>query len=213
MDGIDACGVYFAVRSAFTGDYDYFKYSGQIRITKEAYAIHKNKWQFVELGKKYTDRSLPYFLAANFFLHGTEDTWITKLLQDFPKYDDTFLLWRQWQEDRITNFKIELTNLASKYQAKTLSDLRCLFEPGITGSPRAYDILQHTTNRINHSSTLFMVDRIFHIFNSWDHAMKGDFTWDQHYIAIKKFNPFFEMYKPLSDINIKKTFSLLLPFG
>lgn len=215
MDGINAAGVYFAVRSAFTGTYDYFKYNGEIKITKEAFAIHKNKWQFIELGKKYHDRVLPYALAVSFMYHGTDKMWIEDYLKDFQMHDNLFHEWQTWQENRIENFKIRIDHLAEIYKLHSIED----FRHQMTATTIPYDYYrsyQSSSDKVGLLSTFILLNSmtVFNkMFDSWDFKLRGDFVWDEDYARIKKFIPFFYNYKPISDINLRKTLNLLFPFG
>lgn len=75
--------LYLAIKSHFTTEnYDYYKYQGKVRATKESFEIRRDRFQFQRLSRMYSDDQMFDFLVAN-FLHDIK--WIGELLDDDAK--------------------------------------------------------------------------------------------------------------------------------
>lgn len=78
MDAYDAYKKFLAIKLHFSNDkYDYFKYRGQVRVTRNSFETRNDKYHFHKLSKK---PDLELFLACN--IRENTDLWVGKLFDD-----------------------------------------------------------------------------------------------------------------------------------
>lgn len=201
MKGKEAYETYLAVRTAFTGDYDYFKYSGRIHVSNEAWMELVGRHHYSKLGKLFKDdRELAYYLALDFFLHGTEK-WAQYIKHDVATVD--FAEWKMWQTHRMERFEGFLKFYLDK--GPSLSAMCEYLFDKMDKHPSANLVIAHST-------MIYMLDEVYDVIDARNKKLQGDYIWDTHYENLKYFQPFFKNYKPVSHILIKKIVENTLTF-
>jgi hypothetical protein len=200
MEAFDTYRTFLAVKLHFTDSvYDYFTYNGQIKANEEAFLASKGKYSFVKLSRTANEKEFPYVIALAMMNYG-KHLWV----QDFNKtnqFNTEFLDWKNWQENRVENFKKDLTFIQKKYRIDTLEHFAKIFKVEQVQIPEVY--VDYDERSID-LSTLLIFDYHFNTFENWNSKLQGIFLWDEFYSRAKKFKAFFYAWKPLSDINIMR---------
>ena len=67
MQPIDVYLTYCAMKAHFsTGDYDFSKYDGKSKVSRESFWKRNDRIFFVKLSRKYNDTEIKEYLLANF---------------------------------------------------------------------------------------------------------------------------------------------------
>ena len=81
LEALDAYKIYLGIRLHFQSEnYDYVKYNGAVRCSKESFLKRNDRYFFHKLSKKYDSKSdLEYFLVSNFIVEdNVNPKWLTK---------------------------------------------------------------------------------------------------------------------------------------
>ena len=65
LEGFKAYKIYVALRAHFTGNYDYVKYGGKMRVGEESFLKRKDRFFFAKIERKYSNE-LEHFFISNF---------------------------------------------------------------------------------------------------------------------------------------------------
>jgi len=105
MNSFQAYSCFLAINNHFKqSSYDYFKYHGKIRADENAFAIRKDNYQFVKLGKMFTEKfelELYLFTAYSFYdvgwIHDVFSPEIQNLHNNILKFKSSAL--RYFEQD------------------------------------------------------------------------------------------------------------------
>lgn len=80
LDAFGAYCLFMSLRNHFTQDsYDYFKYKGKVKATKDSFMVNKDRFKFSKISKKYNEEDLKDFFIANFIVG---KSWIGEFLEE-----------------------------------------------------------------------------------------------------------------------------------
>ena len=69
MEPVDIYLMYCALKAHFNSDYDFFKYGGKTKISRNSFFKRKDRFFFVKLSRKYKEYSdIRNYLIANFVI-------------------------------------------------------------------------------------------------------------------------------------------------
>lgn len=199
MEPYDAYTTMIAVKTHFSSGYDYFKYNGIVSATKESFLISKKKYAFVKLSRNWEETELPYFLALTFMNHG-KAIWVSEVNKNLT-YTKEFTNWKNWQEQRMENFRSDLTIIQTKYKIETLDHFAKMMSAKDLQMPKIF--VEYEERSID-LSTLIILDHQLDLFKTWNTHLQNNFLWDSFYEKVEKFKPFFKTWRPLADINVMK---------
>jgi len=81
LSAYDTYNLYIGLKNHFsTYSYDFFKYKGKVRSTKESFSIRKDKYKFQKLSRLYPENEMLDFLVAN--LSQDSNKWVGDLIED-----------------------------------------------------------------------------------------------------------------------------------
>jgi hypothetical protein len=199
MEPFDVYRTFLAVSLHFRGDYDYFKYNGQIKSTPENFSIDKKKYSYVKLSRTAVENELPYLLALA-HMENNERLWIQNFTKN-DKYSKRFDIWKTWQENRMANLAIDLTFIQKKYIINTLEEFAKFLKVEDEQLPKIFVDCEEKSIEL---STLMILDFYLDLYSKWDTKLKGNFLWDSFYQRARKFKPFFSSWRPMGDVNIMR---------
>jgi hypothetical protein len=111
--GFDYYTIWNAISSHFNkSSYDYFKYNGNIKVSKNAYESRKDRYFFEKASKKYNTEDFKMFLVSNLSDPYIENNWIGQLLT--AKHEIIYKKWKKRVESLSYNFKEEVQSLHDK---------------------------------------------------------------------------------------------------
>ena len=111
MQPIDVYLTYCAMKAHFsTGDYDFSKYDGKSKVSRESFWKRNDRIFFVKLSRKYSDTEIKEYLLANFVKDSKG--WVGNF--NDSNYDE----WK-YKMQRLTHiFEQEVTPLLSDFKTE-----------------------------------------------------------------------------------------------
>lgn len=185
LTAYDTFCMYLAIKNHFTQDsYDYFKYQGKSRISKDSFMNRRDRFQFQKLCRMYDGDEMRDFLIANFLYD--EKIWIGSLLEDEARDRYTEYLKRKQSLSYI--FENELNRLTDMVKG----DIKGLFKPYDKGN---LPILNGYYSQYAGIETLALLDYFVGYFDKYDSKFKDDYFWSKLRMKCKKLLPFMSFDK------------------
>lgn len=182
--------LYLALKNHFNQKtYDFFKYNGKSSVSKESFAIRKDKFQFQKLSKRYDETEMRDFLVANFLYDS--NIWVGQLLEEEAK--DRYYEYVKRKESLTYIFGDEL-----EYALRTVDNPKDLFACKGKTWPAICDL--YMQNAVS-DHTFALLDHFIGFIDKCDGKVNDDFIWPKVRMKCKKFFPFIEFdRKKLSSI-------------
>ena len=186
--------LYLAIKSHFTTQsYDYHKYQGKIKVSKESFDIRKDRFLFQKLSRKYSNDKMNDFLISN-CIKGKK--WVGEFLDD-----DAEDIYRQYVKRR-QSFTYVFANEIQKL-FDSVSSPEKIFISSTNQSYYPPVIESYLSNCIG-EDTLCVINNFFNFVPKLDRDLgKDDILWKSIRIITIKLLPFIE-YDKLSFKNIVK---------
>lgn len=183
--------LYLAIKSHFTTQsYDYHKYQGKVKATKESFEIRKDRFQFQKLSRKYSNDQMLDFLISN-CIKGKK--WVGEFLDD-----DAESIYLQYMKRR-QSFTYIFTNEIQKLFDSVSSPEKVF----ISQSNYPPIIELYLSNSLG-EDTLCVINNFFNFIPKMDKDLgKDDILWKPIRIITIKLLPFVE-YDKLRFKNIIK---------
>ena len=184
MMPVDAYKCYLAMKNHFTKDnYDYHKYAGKVRATREAFYKRKDRFWFEKFSRQKNDKEVVDFFVSNFVSTTDPSTmWIGEMIKEGEgRYTD----WKKKVQSLSYVFKEEVNNLFSDKRVDDVFDCS-------KGHP---PILKSYLGGDTSLETMVICDRIFEYGKDFDKRLK-DPVWETVSRKIKKYDPFLNISVP-----------------
>ena len=180
LSAFDTYSLYLAIKQHFTQDsYDYFKYHGKVRASKESFLQRRDRYQFQKLSRQYDSEQMLDFLVAN-AVEGI--TWAGTLLDD--EANDNYMAYIKRKQSINYTFTNELDALFS------YDDLDKLFKVG-QGHRYLPPILNARMCNLISAETFVILDKFIDFSSSIDHDLKDNsFLWDKYNKPAQKLHSF-----------------------
>ena len=175
----DAYRCYLSLKNHFTKDhYDYHKYGGKTRATRQAFYKRKDRFWFEKFARQKTDKEVEEFFVSNFVSSTDPGTmWIGDMIKNGEaRYVD----WKKKVESLSYNFKEETSSVFAD------GNFDAMFH--VDGS-RHPDILKEYLGGKVSLETMVICDRILGYREEWDKKL-NDPVWETVSLKIKKYKPF-----------------------
>jgi len=179
MMAFDAYRCYLSLKNHFTKDhYDYIKYRGKTRATKQAFYKRKDRFWFEKFARSKNDKEVEEFFVSNFISTTDPATmWIGDMIKNGEaRYVD----WKKKVESLSYNFKEETSSVFAD------NNFDAMFH--IDGS-RHPDILKEYLGGKISLETMVICDIILGYVKEWDKKL-NDPVWETVSMKIKKYKPF-----------------------
>ena len=173
MTPIDVYLMYCALKAHFGNkNYDYFKYEGKTRVSRDSFYKRKDRIFFTKLSKKYTKyEDIRDYLVSNFIIE--REGYVAKFTD--KNYED----WTIRQYDFFTTFIMEMKPLVKNFEP--------LFEVKDNTHPK---LLQEYLGRRVSLETLIVLEKLLGFVKKWDKKMGEDFIWSDVRKLIKNYQGF-----------------------
>lgn len=185
MTSFEAYVTYLAVKRHFTrGTYDYFKYHGQVKASKEVFDARKDIMKFQKLAR--TKHPLPEFLAVN--LRDAPNMWAGQMVH--PDAELKFLGYRRIME----SFPYHLGN-----SLEEIGNIKDALRIGDGDVPKILNL--HLAGQVS-LEVLIALDNLIGFSKKFDDKMAINPLWDDLSWKMMKFRPFMLNYdkKKIYDI-------------
>ena len=180
----DAYRCYLSLKNHFTKDhYDYHKYGGKTRATKEAFYKRKDRFWFERFARQKNDKEVVDFFVSNFVsCSDPESMWIGEMIKEGEgRYTD----WKKKVQSLSYVFREEVNNLFNDKKVDDVFDCS-------RGHP---PILKSYLGGDTSLETMVICDRIFEYGKDFDERLK-DPVWETVSRKIKKYDPFLNINVP-----------------
>ena len=178
MTGFDVFRMYTSMKIHFAaGNYDYFKYIGKTKIGVRAYESRNDRHSFMKLAKRYSEKELLLYMAANFA--EAPDIWIRDLVSDEAR--DVYLQHLGVAEALEYNVKSDWNDILIEAH-----------KPGrVKAAPGSYPlILRKYLRGETKIETMVILNAVMRLIYNWDGMISDTVQWPQVRQSILKFTPF-----------------------
>ena len=170
--------MYCAMKAHFSkNNYDFHKYGGKTKVSRDSFWKRKDKYFFVKLTKKHDDRdSIQDYLVSNF-------------IRDRRGYianfnDENYEVWK----DRKTDFY----NIFSNELKPLVKDFEPLFQTKNNNHPKL--LKEFLGDRVS-LETLIILDDLVDFSKGWDRELKEDIVWPDLKKLMKNYKGFLTINK------------------
>lgn len=184
MTAHEAYVKFLALRQHFSGDYDYFKYSGKIRSDISKFEVRKDKHIFQKLAKR---KDLEMFLVANMLEH---DVFLGRDLSE-KIYTD----WLKRKESLSYIFQSEIKLLNESFNKNFV----------VVGGQHP-PVLKLFRQKKICIETLIILDDVVGFMKHWNNKINDPIVWPTIYKKALKYRPFMEYDKSKFKEIIRKQF-------
>ena len=178
MMPFDAYRCYLSLKNHFTKDhYDYHKYGGKTRATRQAFYKRKDRFWFEKFARSKNDKEVEEFFVSNFISTTDPETmWIGDMIKNGEaRYVD----WKKKVESLSYNFNQEVSQL---FDDKNLDE--------IFDCSKGHPIILKSYLGGNTSlETMVICDKILGYRENFDKRL-NDPVWENVSRKMKKYHPF-----------------------
>ena len=184
-EGYTAYTIYISIRSHFTTEYDFFKYSGKVRVSPDTFLKRRDRFFFAKLQRKYTPEELRYYFVANFV--SSREVWSGNLTT--LQSENIFLLWKKKVQSLKYHIEQEFFFLKD-YTEKLNITFNDLFETKV-GHPILLKLLLQNKVSIE---TVTVINKILNFVGRWNKVLRDDIVWEREGKLIQKYSPFLDVH-------------------
>ena len=177
MEAIDVYIMYCAMKAHFSRkDYDFFKYGGKTKVSRDTFWKRKDRFFFVKLSKKYkTEIEIRNYLVSNFIKDKSG------YIANFS--EENYKSWLLRRSGFFEQFVIEMKPFIKEFEP--------LFE--VEGNSHPKLLKEFLGSRVS-LETMLVLDELVSFSKKWDKQLEDDIVW----IDLKKL---IENYKGFLTIN------------
>ena len=189
----DAYRCYLSLKNHFTKDhYDFHKYGGKTRATKQAFYKRKDRFWFEKFSRQKNDKEVVEFFVSNFVSTTDPSTmWIGEMIKDGEgRYNE----WKKRVQSLSYIFKEEVNNLFDGNKVDEVFDCS-------KGHP---PILKSYLGGNTSLETMVICDKIFEYGKDFDQKL-SDPVWETVSRKIKKYESFLNINVPRYKKILKET--------
>ena len=160
MQPIDVYLMYCAMKAHFgKTDYNFIKYGGKSRVSRNSFFKRKDRYFFVKLSKKYkTENEIRNYFVANFMMEQRG------YVANFN--DENYEKWQNRQNNFHDIFTSEIQPM--------IQDFNSLFEIKKSEHPKL--MKEYLGKRIS-LETLIILDELVEYSKKWNEHLKDDLLW------------------------------------
>ena len=177
------------------GDYDYVKFGGKSKVSRESLWKRKDRYFFVKIGRKYDAyliESIDDYLLANFIVENKG--WVGNFS------DENYYKWKDRMSRLTEIFENEVTPLLENFKTEG----KHLFAVPESSHPKL--LKEYLGKRIS-LETMIILDKLMDYGSKWDKQLNDDVVWPKTKKLIddyKKFLTFEEKKCKMILINLTK---------
>ena len=170
--------MYCAMKAHFSkNNYDFHKYDGKTKVSRNSFWKRNDKYFFVKLAKKHDDRdSIQDYLVSNFIKNRRG------YIANFN--DENYKVWKDRKTDFYNIFFDELKPL--------VKDFEPLFQTKNNNHPKL--LKEFLGDRVS-LETLIILDDLVDFSKGWDRELKKDIVWPDLKKLMKNYKGFLTIDK------------------
>lgn len=166
---------YVALKSHFSGKYDYFKYGGKTNIKQDTFEKRNDKYFFQKLAKRVDYKN---FIIAN--LIENDKVWIGELLSS-AQTDKIFKEWSKRQQSLTYMFTQDLQKLPENFNENLM----------IYEDQHPILLRKYLSKEIS-LETICIILKLTNADKMWNKRMVNDIIWETVRLKIEKYTPFID---------------------
>jgi hypothetical protein len=188
MNAYDAYRKYVAIKLHFQQkDYDYFKFSGVAKVSREKFESRNDKYFFQRLAKVYNEKQFEQLLIANFI--SDRNVWIGNIVSEEGR--NRLLEWKKTQQSLEYLFEQDLLTIKQYIDDGELKDFNELFtHPAEDDWPEIVTLVFQQTIRLE---TFIIINKVLNFVKKIDVNIKDELVWPELRILCAKYSPFLEV--------------------
>lgn len=176
--GYEAFRLFHALKLHFTTNYDFVKYHGKIKLSKDTFEKRADRFHYYRLSRKYRSEELFRFLLANFLKK--DNVWIGELFQDDAV--QCHKKWEQLTQSLSYIFSNEIETAFNKVE--NLEDLLIVIDGQY---PLLYNL--YLRNEVS-METVIILNDILGFFPMWSKKVVDDILFPKFIFVCEKYKPF-----------------------
>lgn len=185
MNAYEAYKRYVALKLHFQQkDYDYFKFSGSAKVSREKFETRNDKYFFQRIAKLYDAKQLEQLLVANFIVN--KAAWIGEVLSDEGR--QRHLEFKKTYQSLEYNFKEDMNTIKQLIDDGEVESFDWLFnvERG-DDWPGLVQLTLHKTIRLE---TFIIMNKILNFMPKMNDKIEDSLVWPELYQLCRKYSPF-----------------------
>jgi len=183
MNAYEAYKKYVALKLHFQQDnYDYFKFSGSVKVNKETFENRRDKYFFQRLAKLYKDDQYEQLLVSNFITNS--DIWIGDILSDVSRktYDE----WKKNNQSLTYIFSEDMIKIKEHLDKSDLKTFDSLFLVKDIWP----EIITMTMQKTICLESLIIMNKILNFIPRINQKIKDELIWPNFKRLCLKYSPF-----------------------
>ena len=178
METIDVYIMYCAMKAHFSRkDYDFFKYGGKTKVSRDSFWKRKDRFFFVKLSKKYkTEIEIRNYLVSNFIKDKSG------YIANFS--EENYKSWLLRRSGFFDQFVIEMKPFIKEFEP--------LFEVKNSSHPKL--LKEFLGSRVS-LETMLVLDELVSFSKKWDQQLEDDIVWVDLKKLMKNYKGFLTINK------------------
>ena len=187
MEPIDVYIMYCAMKAHFSRkDYDFFKYGGKTKVSRDSFWKRKDRFFFVKLSKKYkTEIEIRNYLVSNFIKDKSG------YIANFS--EENYKSWLLRRSGFFDQFVIEMKPFIKEFEP--------LFEVKNSSHPKL--LKEFLGSRVS-LETMLVLDELVSFSKKWDQQLEDDIVWVDLKKLMKNYKGFLTINKNRYRIKLLK---------
>ena len=187
MESIDVYIMYCAMKAHFSRkDYDFFKYGGKTKVSRDSFWKRKDRFFFVKLSKKYkTEIEIRNYLVSNFIKDKSG------YIANFS--EENYNSWLLRRSGFFDQFIIEMKPFIKEFEP--------LFEVKNSSHPKL--LKEFLGSRVS-LETMLVLDELVSFSKKWDQQLEDDIVWVDLKKLMKNYKGFLTINKNRYRIKLLK---------
>ena len=189
MEPIDIYLMYCAMKAHFgKSDYDFIKYEGKSKVSRDSFWKRKDRSFFVKLSRKYKSKDeIKDYLVSNFVKENKG--WVGNFT------DENYIQWKN--NNLIELFKKDISLLLKNFE-----DGKIIFVVPKNGHPKL--LREYLGKRIS-IETMIILDEITNYTSNWNISLKDDVVWPNINYLMNNYKKFLTIDKKQCRIDLFKS--------
>ena len=187
MQPVDVYLMYCAMKAHFSRkDYDFFKYGGKTKVSRDSFWKRKDRFFFVKLSKKYkTEIEIRNYLVSNFIKDKSG------YIANFS--EENYKSWLLRRSGFFDQFVIEMKPFIKEFEP--------LFEVKNSSHPKL--LKEFLGSRVS-LETMLVLDELVSFSKKWDQQLEDDIVWVDLKKLMKNYKGFLTINKNRYRIELLK---------
>jgi hypothetical protein len=182
-NGYNTFQLYMALKFHFTSKYDFFKYGGKVKTTKDIFMKRKDRYSFHKLSKKYDMIEMRNYMVANFI--NDNATWIGDMVDSTG--EEYYRDWTKTQQSLSYIFENDLIKLLNSVdKPNQLLEVKSGCYPLLLSEAMGNSIKLET---------LLILNYFMNFCTMWNNKIDDDIVWPNYYMKCVKYAPFLDYDK------------------